>query len=418
MSTHVVVDGSNLATEGRKLPNLEQLVEAVDQFRADRPHDRTTVVCDASFPNRIGDSERKRYEQLVDDGWLITPPAGAVGRGDAFILQVAAKAGAIVLSNDSFQEFHGEHPWLFEEGRLVGGKPVPGVGWVYVDRIPVRGPASRRSVRDSKSTEDIPASPSRSSSSARKARAATAPAKSKVASKPTESEEGPKRRTRKATSAAKEVALVASSPDDQPESKDSDFSNRRAAFREFIKEHPIGSMVEARIEAYSSHGAYVKVDKVWCYMPTKSLGDPSPRRLRDVLAENSVHSFVVVEFNRREFGVELASVPAEPGPKQTVPAKRKRKRTAKPKPEAVAPAESADVSPTKKQVTKKRAPRKRAAKKAVAKKQAPKKQAPKKQASKKAVTRTRTAGSPVTATPATGDDDGAATRRKRTGSRR
>ncbi len=53
-------------------------------------------------------------------------------------------AGAIVLSNDSFQEFHGEHPWLFDEGRLIGGKPVPGVGWVFLLRTPVRGPVSRR----------------------------------------------------------------------------------------------------------------------------------------------------------------------------------------------------------------------------------------------------------------------------------
>ena len=30
-----------------------------------------------------------------------------------------------MLSNDSFQEFHAEHPWLFDEGRLIGGKPVP-----------------------------------------------------------------------------------------------------------------------------------------------------------------------------------------------------------------------------------------------------------------------------------------------------
>ena len=45
-----------------------------------------------------------------------------------FILRIAEKSGALVLSNDSFQEFHAERPWLFEPGRLIGGKPVPGVG--------------------------------------------------------------------------------------------------------------------------------------------------------------------------------------------------------------------------------------------------------------------------------------------------
>ena len=62
------------------------------------------------------------------NGEVISPPAGAIGRGDAFVLRIAERTGATVLSNDSFQEFHGEHPWLFDEGRLIGGKPVPGRG--------------------------------------------------------------------------------------------------------------------------------------------------------------------------------------------------------------------------------------------------------------------------------------------------
>ena len=73
-------------------------------------------------------------------GELVSPPAGAIGRGDAFVLQIADKADAVILSNDSFQEFHGQYPWLFDEGRLIGGKPVPGLGWVFLLRTPVRGP--------------------------------------------------------------------------------------------------------------------------------------------------------------------------------------------------------------------------------------------------------------------------------------
>ena len=60
------------------------------------------------------------------NGEVVSPPAGAIGRGDAFVLRIAERTGATVLSNDSFQEFHGEHPWLFDDGRLIGGKPVPG----------------------------------------------------------------------------------------------------------------------------------------------------------------------------------------------------------------------------------------------------------------------------------------------------
>ena len=151
MSTHyVVVDGSNIATEGRSLPSLRQLDEAVRAFLTEHPADQLTVVVDATFGHRIDASERDAYEEAVLAGELVSPPAGAIGRGDAFVLQIADKVDAVILSNDSFQEFHGQYPWLFDEGRLIGGKPVPGLGWVFVLRTPVRGPASRRSVKDAK----------------------------------------------------------------------------------------------------------------------------------------------------------------------------------------------------------------------------------------------------------------------------
>ena len=37
MADHFVIDGSNLATEGRTEPSLAQLHEAVDAFRGERP---------------------------------------------------------------------------------------------------------------------------------------------------------------------------------------------------------------------------------------------------------------------------------------------------------------------------------------------------------------------------------------------
>src|SRR4051794_34504038 len=148
--THVIVDGSNIATEGRAAPSLKQLDEAVraliDEFKVEN----VTVVVDATFGHRIDPKERAAYEDAVNNGELITPPAGAIGRGDAFVLQIADRAHADVLSNDSSQEFHGKYTCLFDEGRLSGGKPVPHVVWVFVLRAPVRGPASRRSVREAK----------------------------------------------------------------------------------------------------------------------------------------------------------------------------------------------------------------------------------------------------------------------------
>src|SRR5919205_915357 len=142
---YVVVDGSNIATEGRSMPSLAQLDEAVRAFMQERPSDQVIVVVDASFGYRIEESEPA--------GEIVSPPAGAVGRGDGFLLKIADRTGASVLSNDSFQEFHGEYPWLFEDGRLYGGKPVPGVGWIFTPRTPVRGPRSRESVRSARKAQ-------------------------------------------------------------------------------------------------------------------------------------------------------------------------------------------------------------------------------------------------------------------------
>src|SRR4051794_37423223 len=143
----VVVDGSNIATEGRSMPSLSQLNEAVTAFTEEYPEAVVTVVVDATFGHRIDKKESAEFDLAVAHNELVAPPAGAIGRGDAFVLSIANKVGARILSNDSFQEFHGDYPWLFDEGRLIGGKPVPFVGWVFVERLPVKGPISRKSQR-------------------------------------------------------------------------------------------------------------------------------------------------------------------------------------------------------------------------------------------------------------------------------
>src|SRR5277367_2312812 len=147
---YVVVDGSNIATEARQLPSLAQLESALEELRKDFPDAEVTVVVDATFAHRIDPSELPRFEAAQLRGEFVSPPAGAIGRGDAFLLRIAEKVDGTVLSNDSFQEFHGEHPWLFDHGRLLGATPVPGVGWIFVPRSPVRGPKSRVAVRDTR----------------------------------------------------------------------------------------------------------------------------------------------------------------------------------------------------------------------------------------------------------------------------
>src|SRR5690606_18602732 len=99
--SHLVVDGSNIATEGRTAPSLAQLQEAVAAFLDQQPYEQVVVVVDATFGRRIDPSERDAFEQAEEANEIITPPAGTIGRGDAFILEVARRADADVLSNDS-----------------------------------------------------------------------------------------------------------------------------------------------------------------------------------------------------------------------------------------------------------------------------------------------------------------------------
>ena len=181
---YVVVDGSNLATEGRTAPSLEQLDEAVRAYAAEDPNAEIIVVVDATFEHRVSDAERDAARTAMLHGEIISPPAGAIGRGDAFVLRIAERTGATVLSNDSFQEFHGEHPWLFADGRLIGGKPVPGVGWIFTPRLPIRGPKSRAATAEARTRKDPESAPAKAAELARAAKkAAKRAAKTKKASK-------------------------------------------------------------------------------------------------------------------------------------------------------------------------------------------------------------------------------------------
>ena len=322
MPKHVVVDGSNIATEGRAMPSLRQLNDAVLAYMQEHPDDLITVVVDATFGHRIDSSEVPEFDAAVENNELVSPPAGAIGRGDAFVLTIANKAGATILSNDSFQEFHGDYPWLFDEGRLIGGKPVPHVGWVFVPRAPVRGPVSRRAVRDKKAP----------------GRAASRP--SKLASEPMPVPKTPppaagrRKKSAEPADAAERVspaaATAAAAKRAQPPS-----GGRHAAINEllpflgFVERHPIGATVDATIESYSSHGAYVDVDGVRAYVPLRFLGDPPPRSAREVLALGSTAPFIVVSFNAPRRGIDLAMPGFQPADIVVEPVKKAAKRTRK-----------------------------------------------------------------------------------------
>jgi Zc3h12a-like Ribonuclease NYN domain len=437
---HVVVDGSNLATEGRTLPSLQQLDDAVRAYIDEFAPKNVTVIVDASFPNRIDDAERAAFEEALVEGELIAPPAGVIGRGDAFLLQIADRADAVVLSNDSFQEFHGQYTWLFDQGRLVGGKAVPHVGWVFMERSPVRGPLSRKSVSDAKKAakaataprgDDASTDPAPSSRRRRGAAKKSAPAErsapaeqgtgkrqAKAAAAPS-SERRPRGRGEGASrpAPAHHAELAASADEGRGRRRRGSGSGRATTpasgggggvqpyndplpFIEFVAAHPIGSTVTGEVERFASHGAYVTADGARAYLPLKHLGDPPPRSAREALSFGETYTFVVHAFDTPRRGVDLtmpdvkvaatgdpvvASSASDPVPDQLTEEERvapTKKASAKKAPakKAAAKKSTAKKAPAKKAAAKKSTAKKTAAKKAPARKTAAKKAPAKKKA--------------------------------------
>jgi hypothetical protein len=289
----VVVDGSNIATEGRTIPSLRQLNEAVLAFLNEYPDTEVTVVVDATFGHRIDASDVAEFEAAEANNELVSPPAGAIGRGDAFLLRIAGKIGATVLSNDSFQEFHGEHDWLFDDDRLIGGKPVPGIGWIFTPRTPVRGMKSRKAVKDAKKPAavssgevlgpaPVPSAPPPRQKGKQKVAAAIAVATEEAV------DGGRKRRRKKRGSRPAEPV------------------NDAAAFLTFLEQHPLGSELVGEVETFTSHGAFVQAGGARCYVPISALGDPPPRAARDVLGKGEKRPFVVQALDPLRRGIELA----------------------------------------------------------------------------------------------------------------
>jgi hypothetical protein len=362
----VVVDGSNLATEGRTVPSLVQLDEAVRAFVEENAGADVIVVADASFEHRVAASERARFKEAELAGEIVTPPAGAIGRGDAFILKIAHRINAVVLSNDSFQEFHEEYPWLFDPNRLIGGKPVKGVGWVFTPRIPVRGAKARVVKKLSVTLPDGVAptigttlTPVKATKVPKKlAKVAKAPVKAtkrvaKVVESPTKPAEPPikspakhieplvksppkhvevpaKKTAKKAppVKAAKKVVkpptptkkvekeapsqvkkpatepAVALRRGRHPVNPESDFTSFRNSYK-------IGAKLEGEVTAFTSHGAVIEVKlrgakHVECYAPTTLLGSPAPARARDVLKRGDHRTFRLVTVDSERRIAELA----------------------------------------------------------------------------------------------------------------
>jgi hypothetical protein len=327
----VVVDGSNFATEGRVTPSLAQLDQAVRAFLEEHPNAEVIVVADASFEHRVAPGERAHFKAAELAGEIVTPPAGAIGRGDAFILKIADRIKGVVLSNDSFQEFHDEYPWLFDEGRLIGGKPVKGVGWVFTPRLPVRNTKTSRPVKKLSVTLSDGAKPSIGTTltpvkAAKAKKVPTKVAKVPRKAKKTLKAEATDKKTVKAVKkslvkvakappkpkkAVKPTEEVATPPPAVALRRGRHPVNPEADFALFRSAHRIGSRVEGEVTAFTSHGAVIKVtlktgQLIECYAPTTSLGDPAPARARDVLKRGDRRTFRLVAVDPERRIAELA----------------------------------------------------------------------------------------------------------------
>ncbi len=409
-----VVDGSNIATEGRSQPSLEQLNDAVLAFIDEHPKADITVVVDATFGHRIAKKESKAFDEAVANNELVTPPAGAIGRGDAFVLSIANKANAGVLSNDSFQEFHGDYDWLFDEGRLIGGKPVPHVGWVFVNRTPVRGPKSRQSVKEAKHTDRTDAK--------QKANQRVRPKKSGPGDGDgDDADAGTRTESPSSTSSAstpaptsgrgrrKRSGSTADAPTQESTSSGSapskEHVNELMPFLEFVENHPVGTSCTAQVETYASHGAYARTGDVLIYIPLRLMDEPAPRSARSALTIGDAIAVVIVGFtpDRRSIDAALPHMAGEqtaaremstadsaskdaPAPRKTTARRSAASNTAAKKTRATtSPAKKspATTSPAKKTPAKKTPAKKTPAKKTPAKKTPAKKTPAKKTPAKK-----------------------------------
>jgi S1 RNA binding domain len=386
------------------MPSLKQLNEAVLAYMSENPDALITVVVDATFGHRIDSKEVAEFDAAVSNNEIVAPPAGAIGRGDAFVLSIANKVNATILSNDSYQEFHGTHTWLFDEGRLVGGKPVPHIGWVFVNRLPVRGPTSRKSVSEAKHGR-----PSKSKSASPEASQPmpipAAPPPGATLQKPGRSRDGrkqgasvPKAPAEAAAAAHSAKPSVDSRAEPTPRSTG---TNDLLAFLTFVEHHKPGSSVNAIVENYSSHGAYVRIGDVKGYVPLSLMSDPPPRSAREFMKVGESITLVVESFAPARRSIDLAiptmttvkmlpDTPDEPKPKRTRKAAAT-KAAATPAPTEVEPAEV--VSEPSEETVEAPAPKKRPAKRAATPK--PAKQAAAKPRARKQAATPASSDSPV-----------------------
>ncbi|HEX8499421.1 MAG TPA: hypothetical protein VF659_02425 [Pyrinomonadaceae bacterium] len=107
----VVIDGANVAYEERsaggkpKFSNLLKVRRELEEkgFEA-------VILVDASLKYDIDDQEQ--LENLIKSQQVRQVPAGT--DADYFIIQFADQLDALIVTNDRYKDYAGQHPWIAE----------------------------------------------------------------------------------------------------------------------------------------------------------------------------------------------------------------------------------------------------------------------------------------------------------------
>jgi hypothetical protein len=159
-----ILDGSNLAHDGSSsTPSFRKLMDAGVSLQAVDPDAVVTICIDASLVRHLTPVEKSDYEQANRARQIAPAPAGTIGKGDAWLLEVARIARAageevVLVTNDSLSNFQEENSWLFDDNQvIIGGHTIDRLGWVWVRRKPVdrrtRPTSIRRSPEEVKQIE-------------------------------------------------------------------------------------------------------------------------------------------------------------------------------------------------------------------------------------------------------------------------
>ena len=292
---HIVVDGSNIATEGRSLPSLAQLEEAVAELKRDHPTAEITVIVDATFAHRIDPSELDRFEQAVLRGEYVHPPAGAIGRGDAFLLRVAEKVDGTVSLQRLVPRVPRRAPLAVRAGTAARCHPRAG------HRVDLQSPpAGSRPAQPPGRARDRTGEKARHQGDRRRDERS----RRTVRAEPRAQRPQPVRSRRRGAGEAASTKQPATAPREAGHAPMA--LNDPLVFISFIAEHRLGERLSGEVESYTSHGAVVRVGEMRCYIPLANLGDPPPRSAREVLKRNVQGEFVLTALDPHRRGAELA----------------------------------------------------------------------------------------------------------------